>query len=275
MVGECTVDVGNTSEHRDLVGRRIVKQFDCGLCEGTVDEYLPPQDPEEVPLWQIRYDDGDFEQFDVAELLEGLSTFEAMERLSSIPSSPNVSEDADMEDDDDPSSEEDDDDPSSDFETYQNDIGLSLTGGSPLVDGTGSGGQATSITGASTMHGVCTFEIEDLVRDHRITCAFIYHGDSDTEEEEEQGDERGEDTNHAMAPWFRVLANARRYDDCEKIGLLSLGMEDGCMHCTELLAQLHRELGLAGKASPAYMSLLEHGFDPLIAGGDDSVTRRT
>ena len=265
MVGECIVDVGTTSEHRDLVGRRIVRQFDCGLCEGTVDEYLPPQDPEEVPLWQIRYDDGDCEQLDVAELLEGLSAFEATERLSSIPSSPNVSEDADMEDDD---------DPSSDFETDRKDIGLSLTGGSPFVDGTGSGGQATSITGASTTHGVCTFEIEDLVRDHRITCAFIYHGDSDTEEEEQE-DERGEDTNHAMAPWFRVLANARRYDDGEKIELLSLGMEDGCMHCTELLAQLHRELGLAGKASPAYMSLLEHGFDSLTAEGEDKVRMRT
>ena len=38
-------------------------------------EYLPPLEADEYPLWKIKYDDGDGEDWDRDELLEGVRLF--------------------------------------------------------------------------------------------------------------------------------------------------------------------------------------------------------
>jgi hypothetical protein len=60
--------------------RRIAKCFEDGVWYfGTVAKYAPRVLPEEeviTPLWKVRYDDGDKEEFDAADLIAHLTEYE-------------------------------------------------------------------------------------------------------------------------------------------------------------------------------------------------------
>ena len=53
----------------------MAKFFKSELYYGTVSEYLPPMEADEYPLWKIKYDDGDGEDWDRDELLEGIRLY--------------------------------------------------------------------------------------------------------------------------------------------------------------------------------------------------------
>ena len=76
---KCTsaVDVNNLPKGDEAVGLRVAKDFTQGVFLGTVTKYLPPTAPDEWPLWQIVYDDGDEEQYDESNLKEGVSLFQS------------------------------------------------------------------------------------------------------------------------------------------------------------------------------------------------------
>ena len=71
------VDVDNLPKDREAVGLRVAKDFRQGVFVGTVTKYLPPAAHDDVPLWQIVYDDGDSEQWEKSELKEGVSLFQS------------------------------------------------------------------------------------------------------------------------------------------------------------------------------------------------------
>ena len=73
--GTSAVDVNNLPKGDEAVGLRVAKDFTQGVFLGTVTKYLPPTAPDEWPLWQIVYDDGDEEQYDESNLKEGVSLF--------------------------------------------------------------------------------------------------------------------------------------------------------------------------------------------------------
>ena len=62
-------------EGEDSIDLRVAKFFKDELFYGTVTEYLPPLEADEYPLWKIKYDDGDGEDWDRDELLEGVRLF--------------------------------------------------------------------------------------------------------------------------------------------------------------------------------------------------------
>ena len=68
---ESAVDVDNLPKGREAVGLRVAKDFRQGVFVGTVTKYLPPAAHDDVPLWQIVYEDGDSEQWEKSELKEG------------------------------------------------------------------------------------------------------------------------------------------------------------------------------------------------------------
>ena len=74
---ESAVDVDNLPKGREAVGLRVAKDFRQGVFVGTVTKYLPPAAHDDVPLWQIVYDDGDSEQWEKSELKEGVSLFQS------------------------------------------------------------------------------------------------------------------------------------------------------------------------------------------------------
>ena len=56
------MDVDNLPKGREAVGLRVAKDFRQGVFVGTVTKYLAPAAHDDVPFWQIVYDDGDREQ---------------------------------------------------------------------------------------------------------------------------------------------------------------------------------------------------------------------
>ena len=62
-------------EEEDFVDLRVAKYFKSELYYGTVTKYLPPLEADEYSLWKIKYDDGDGEDWDRDELLEGVRLY--------------------------------------------------------------------------------------------------------------------------------------------------------------------------------------------------------
>jgi len=61
----------STFDPQSYVGRRVAKYFDTELYYGSVREYTPPDQNEDfVDLWNILYDDGDFEDLERNEMDE-------------------------------------------------------------------------------------------------------------------------------------------------------------------------------------------------------------
>ena len=71
------VDIDNLPKGSGAVGLRVAKDFRQGVFVGTVTEYLPPAAHDDVPFWQIVYDDGDREQWEESQLKEGVSLFQS------------------------------------------------------------------------------------------------------------------------------------------------------------------------------------------------------
>jgi len=71
------VDIDNLPKGRGAVGLRVAKDFRQGVFVGTVTEYLPPAAHDDVPFWQIVYDDGDREQWEESQLKEGVALFQS------------------------------------------------------------------------------------------------------------------------------------------------------------------------------------------------------
>ena len=61
----------------EAVGKRVAKEFGQGIFLGNVTEYLAPTASDECPLWQIVYDDGDEEQWELADLKAGIKLCES------------------------------------------------------------------------------------------------------------------------------------------------------------------------------------------------------
>ena len=64
-------------ELADFVGTRVAKVFENTLYVGNVTKYLAPIDHDDVPLWQIVYDDKDQEEWDMSELKNGATLFKS------------------------------------------------------------------------------------------------------------------------------------------------------------------------------------------------------
>ena len=64
-------------ELADFVGTRVAKVFENKLYLGNVTKYLAPIDHDDVPLWQIVYDDKDQEEWDMSELKNGATLFKS------------------------------------------------------------------------------------------------------------------------------------------------------------------------------------------------------
>ena len=71
------VDVENLPKGSDAVGLRVAKDFRQVVFVGTVAKYMPPTASDEVPFWQIVYDDGDQEQWNESEVKEGVSLIQS------------------------------------------------------------------------------------------------------------------------------------------------------------------------------------------------------
>ena len=71
------VDIDNLPKGSGAVGLRVAKDFRQGVFVGTVTEYLPPAAHDDVPFWQIVYDNGDREQWEESQLKEGVSLFQS------------------------------------------------------------------------------------------------------------------------------------------------------------------------------------------------------
>ena len=59
----------------EYVGQRIAKIFDDNVYNGVVVSYLPPVESDDVPFWQILYDDGDEEHWNKSEIDTGLQLY--------------------------------------------------------------------------------------------------------------------------------------------------------------------------------------------------------
>jgi len=57
---------------KDAIGLRVAKEFNQGTLAGRVFEYLHNANHDDVPLWQIEFDDGSREQWNHEELMEGV-----------------------------------------------------------------------------------------------------------------------------------------------------------------------------------------------------------
>ena len=62
-------------EGEEFVDLRVAKYFKRELYYGSVTKYLPPVEADDYPLWKIGYDDGDAEDWDRDELLEGIRLY--------------------------------------------------------------------------------------------------------------------------------------------------------------------------------------------------------
>ena len=62
------VNVDNLPKRRDAVGLRVAKDLNQGVFLGTVMKYIPHNAPDECPLWQTLYDNGDKGQYEESDL---------------------------------------------------------------------------------------------------------------------------------------------------------------------------------------------------------------
>ena len=60
----------------ELVGRRCRRFFAGGPVDGTINEWLPPEEKDGVALWRMGHDDGDEEELELYEVLDALEAFE-------------------------------------------------------------------------------------------------------------------------------------------------------------------------------------------------------
>ncbi len=58
------------TDGNSLVEQRVAKYFGKILYFGTVSEFLPKTDVDDIDLWKIVYDDGDSEEFDPNDMKE-------------------------------------------------------------------------------------------------------------------------------------------------------------------------------------------------------------
>ena len=74
-------DCDEIPDFADYVGTRVAKVFKNTLYSGSVTKYLAPINKDDVPLWQIVYDDGDKEQWEISELKIGATLFKSKVEL--------------------------------------------------------------------------------------------------------------------------------------------------------------------------------------------------
>ena len=74
-------DCDGIPDFADYVGTRVAKVFKNTLYSGSVTKYFAPINKDDVPLWQIVYDDGDKEQWEISELKIGATLFKSKVEL--------------------------------------------------------------------------------------------------------------------------------------------------------------------------------------------------
>ena len=65
--------IKQTKTFENYIGRRILRYFNGEAFFGEVTEYLPPEEKDDAPLFQISHDDGDTEQLELHELEKALA----------------------------------------------------------------------------------------------------------------------------------------------------------------------------------------------------------
>ena len=66
----------NEAIKKGAVGRKVAKEFEGVVYGGVLTEYLPKEADDEYDLWQIKYDDGDDEQWSKKDLADGIMLYE-------------------------------------------------------------------------------------------------------------------------------------------------------------------------------------------------------
>ena len=75
-------DCDEIPDFADYFGTRLAKVFKNTLYSGSVTKYLAPINKDDVPLWQIVYDDDDKEQWEISELKIGATLFKSKVELT-------------------------------------------------------------------------------------------------------------------------------------------------------------------------------------------------